>query len=99
MQMTKVILSYKFDFYMMHVVKVSAHSYNIVNRNNQFKGIGSFLYRSFEQLQARLSHSMDSSGTRTYSYSVSIVIVVVSSARTLFGEEVNRLSSVLKFIH
>ena len=32
--MSKVILSYKFDFYMMHVVKVSDHSYNIVNRIN-----------------------------------------------------------------
>ena len=38
LQMSKVILSYKFDFYMMHVAKVSDHSYSIVYRNNQFKG-------------------------------------------------------------
>ena len=41
--MSKVILSYKFDFYMMHFAKVSDHSYNMVNRNNQFKGM---LFRS-----------------------------------------------------
>ena len=28
LQMSKVILSYKFDFYLMHVPKVSDHSYN-----------------------------------------------------------------------
>ena len=37
--MSKVMLSYKFDFYMMHVAKVSDHSYNIVNHNHQFKGM------------------------------------------------------------
>ena len=35
LQMSKAILSYKFDFYMMHVAKVSDYSYIIVNRNNQ----------------------------------------------------------------
>ena len=35
LQMSKAILSYKFDFYMMHVAKVSDYSYTIVNRNNQ----------------------------------------------------------------
>ena len=35
LQMSKIILSYKFDFYMMHIAKVSDHSYTIVNRNNQ----------------------------------------------------------------
>ena len=39
LQMSKVILSYKFDFYMTHVAKASDHSYNIVNGNNQFKGM------------------------------------------------------------
>ena len=39
LQMLKVILSYKFDFYMMHVAKVSDHSYNIVNCNYRFKGM------------------------------------------------------------
>ena len=34
-QMSKAILSYKFDFYMMHNAKVSDYSYTIVNRNNQ----------------------------------------------------------------
>ena len=35
LQMSKAILSYKFDFYMMHIAKVSDYSYIIVNRNNQ----------------------------------------------------------------
>ena len=36
LQMSKAILSYKFDFYMMHIEKVSDYSrYAIVNRNNQ----------------------------------------------------------------
>ena len=49
LQMLKVILSYKFDFYMMHVAKVPDHSYNIVNRNNQFKGMR---FRSLHELRA-----------------------------------------------
>ena len=77
--MSKVILSYNFDFYMMHVVKVSDHSYNIVNRINQFKGMW-FRSLQFEQLQAGLSHRMDSSGTRECSNSGSSVIAVESSA-------------------
>ena len=32
---------------MMHVAKVSDHSYNIVNRNNQFKGMR---FRSLQEL-------------------------------------------------
>ena len=41
LQMSKVVLSYKFNFYMymMHVAKFSDHSYNIVNRKNRFKGM------------------------------------------------------------
>ena len=36
LQMSKAILSYKFDFYMMHIANVSDNSYTIiVNRNNQ----------------------------------------------------------------
>ena len=35
LQMPKVIPSYKFDFYMMHIAKVSDYSYTILNRNNQ----------------------------------------------------------------
>ena len=35
LQMLKAILSYKFDFYMMHFAKVSDYSYTKVNRNNQ----------------------------------------------------------------
>ena len=35
LQMSKAILSYKFDFYVMHIAKVSDYSYTIVNRNNQ----------------------------------------------------------------
>ena len=35
LQMWKAILSYKFDFYIMHIAKVSDYSYTIVNRNNQ----------------------------------------------------------------
>ena len=81
LQMLKVILSYKFDFYMMHVAKVSDHSYNIMNCNNQY--MRSILCRNFKQLQAVSSHSMDSSGTRTFLNSGSIVIAVVSSAKDI----------------
>ena len=35
LQMLKAFLSYKFDFYMMHIEKVSDYSYTIVYRNNQ----------------------------------------------------------------
>ena len=49
LQTSKVILRYKFDFYMMHNAKVSDHSYNIVNRNNQFHGMR---FRSLQELQA-----------------------------------------------
>ena len=52
LQMLKVILSYKFDLYMMHVAKVSDHSYKIVNRNNQFKGMR---YRPLQELRAARS--------------------------------------------
>ena len=31
----KAILSYKFDFYVMHIAKVSDYIYTIVNRYNQ----------------------------------------------------------------
>ena len=34
LQMSKAILSYKFDFCMMHIAKVSDYSYTRVNRNN-----------------------------------------------------------------
>ena len=34
LQMWKAILSYKFDFYMMHIAKVSDYSFTKVNRNN-----------------------------------------------------------------
>ena len=50
--MSKVILRYKFDFYMIHVVKVSDHSYNIVNRINQFKGMR---FRYLQELRAATS--------------------------------------------
>ena len=32
LQMSKAILSYKFDFYMMHIAKVSDYSYTIVTQ-------------------------------------------------------------------
>ena len=35
LQMSKAIISYKSDFYMMHIAKISDNSYTIVNRNNQ----------------------------------------------------------------
>ena len=35
LQMSKAILSNKFDFYMMHIAKVSNYSYIIENRKNQ----------------------------------------------------------------
>ena len=35
LQMSRAILSYKYDFYMLHIAKVSDYSYTIVNRNNQ----------------------------------------------------------------
>ena len=34
-QMSKAILSYKFDFYMMHIAKVSDYSYTLLKCNNQ----------------------------------------------------------------
>ena len=34
-QMSKAIISNKYDFYMVHIAKVSDYSYTIVNRNNQ----------------------------------------------------------------
>ena len=49
MQMSMVILSYKFDFFMIHVVKESGYSYN---RNNQFKGMR---VRSLQELRAATS--------------------------------------------
>ena len=101
LQMSKVILSYKFDFYMMHVAKVSDHSCNIVNHNNQFKEMW---FRSLQELRAatsRFSNSMDSSDTRTCSNSGSIAIAVMSPVKDIFKEKVNILSrrSALKFIH
>ena len=35
LKMSKAVLSYKFDYYMMHIAKVSDYSYTLVNRNNQ----------------------------------------------------------------
>ena len=61
--MSKVILSYKFDFYMMHVVKVSDHSYNILNRINQFKGMQ---FRSLQELQAATSQIVAQYGQQCY---------------------------------
>ena len=52
LQMSNVILSYKFDFYIMHVAKVSDQSYNIVNRNNQFNGMR---FGSLQELRAATS--------------------------------------------
>ena len=34
LQMSKAVLSYKLDFYMMHIAKVPDYSYFLVNRNN-----------------------------------------------------------------
>ena len=50
--MSKVILTYKFDSYMIHDAKVSDHSYNILNRNNQFKGMR---FHSLQKLRAATS--------------------------------------------
>ena len=63
LQMSKVILSYKFDFYMMHVAKVSDHSYNKVNRNNQFKGMP---FRSLQELRAATSRTVAQYGQQWY---------------------------------
>ena len=81
LQMSRAILSYKFDFYMMHIAKVSDYRYTIVNRNNL--RMRSVLCLNFEHLKAESSHSMDSSGTRMCSKSGSIVIAVVSSAKDI----------------
>ena len=61
--MSKVILSYKFDFYMMHVAKVLDHTYNIVNRNNHFKGMR---FRSLQELQAATSRIVAPYGQQWY---------------------------------
>ena len=65
LQMSKVILSYKFDFYMymMRIAKVLDHSYNIVNRNNQFKGMR---FRSLQELQAATSPIVAQYGQQWY---------------------------------
>ena len=63
LQMSKVMLSYKFDFYMMHVAKVSDHSYNIVNRNNQFKGMRLL---SLQELRAATSRIFAQYGQKWY---------------------------------
>ena len=56
----------------------------------------SVLCLNFEQLKALLSHSMDSSGTRTCSNSGSIVIAVVSSPKDII---LRGKQTALKFIH
>ena len=56
----------------------------------------SVLCLNFEQLKAVLSHSMDSSGTRTCSNSGSIVLAVVSSVKDII---LRSKQTVLKFIH
>ena len=100
LQMSKVILRYKFDFYMMHVAKVSDHSYNIVTRNNQFKGMR---FRSLQELQAATSRIFRTVWTTVVRGRVRTVGPslwrLCRVRRTLFREEVNRLSSALKFIH
>ena len=63
LKMSKIILSYKFDFYMMHVAKVSDHSYNIVNRNNQFKEMW---FRSLQGLRAATSRTVAQYGQQWY---------------------------------
>ena len=63
LQMSKVILSYKFDFYMMHVAKVSDHSLNIGNRNNQFKGMR---FCSLQELRAATSRILEQYGQQWY---------------------------------
>ena len=93
LQMWKAILSIKFDFYMMHIAKLSDYSCTIVNRNNQL--MRSVLCLNFEQLKAVSSHSMDRSGTRTCSESGSIVIAVVSSAKDII---LRSKQTALKFI-
>ena len=52
--MSKVILNHKFDYYMMHVAKIADHSYNIVTRNKQFKGMR---FRSLQELRAATSRT------------------------------------------
>ena len=54
--MSKVILSYTFDFYMIHNTKVSDHIYNMVNRNDQFKGMR---FRSLQELRAATSRILE----------------------------------------
>ena len=63
LQMSKVILSYKFDFYLMHVAKVSNHSYNIVDRNNHFNGMR---FRSLQELRAATSRIVAQYGHQWY---------------------------------
>ena len=48
---------------MMHVAKVSDHSYNIVNRNNQFKGMQ---FRSLQELRAATSQIVAQYGQQWY---------------------------------
>ena len=77
LQMSKVILSYKFDFYMMHVEKVSDHSYNIVNRYDSSKESSSVLCRTLSSFKPNFRTVWTSWN------SGSIVIAVVSSAKEI----------------
>ena len=48
---------------MMHIAKVSDHSYNIVNHNNQFKGMR---FRSLQELRAATSRNVAQYGQQWY---------------------------------
>ena len=48
---------------MMHAAKVSDHSYNIMNRNNQFKGMR---FRSLQKLRAATSRIVAEYGQQWY---------------------------------
>ena len=78
---------------MMHVAKVSEHSYNIVNRNNQFKGMR---FRSLQELRAATSHIV-TQYVQQWNEDVfeSIVNAVVSNAKEiiLLSQNDNKFSN------
>ena len=93
LQMSIVILSHKFDFYIMHIVKVSDHSYNIVNPNNQFMGMR---FRSLQELRAATSRIVTQYGQQWYE---DMFEQRIHGHRRCVECEGHCMSSALKFKH
>ena len=84
----------------MHASEVSDHSYNLVNRNNQFKEMR---FRSLQDLGAATSRIVAQYGLQWYEDVFEQWIHrhrrCVECEGHYFEERYNRLSSALKIIH